>query len=185
MRDADLRRWADSLRPSHSVSRRTWLATDSCPPGLGLEELLPLLGEVVVRPGGAEVAAGVDAVDLDDLVGDGPQERPVVGGDDVAERGGPQQPFQPDDAGQVEVVGRLVEQQQVGLAGELAGQGQPLAPAAGEDVGRLVRVGEADLGQRDGGPASRSCVFDRVVGEGGEHDGAGGLAGGNTSSWGT
>ena len=29
IRDRDFRRWADSLRDSHSVSRRTWLATAS------------------------------------------------------------------------------------------------------------------------------------------------------------
>ena len=62
-----------------------------------------------------------------------------MGGDEVAEGGGAQQPFQPDDAGQVEVVGRLVEQQQVGPADQFAGQGQPLAPAAGKDVGRPGR----------------------------------------------
>ena len=148
------------------------------PARLGFEELLAPLGEVVVGAGGAEVAAGVDAADLDHLVGDGPQERPVVRGDQVAERGGPQQPLQPDDARQVEVVGRLVEQQQVGLADQLAGQGQPLAPAAGEDVGRLVGVGEADLRQRDGRPRFALVVLDRLVGEGGEQHLADGLAGG-------
>ena len=101
-----------------------------------------------------------------------------MGGDEVAERGGPQQPFQPDDAGQVEMVGRLVEQQQVGPADQFAGQGQPLAPAAGEDVGRLVGVGEADLGERDGGAGFAFVVLDRLVGEGGEQHVADGLAGG-------
>ena len=132
------------------------------PAGLAFEKLLAPLDELVVGAGDAEVAAGVDAADLDHLVGDRPQERPVVGGDEVAERGGPQQPLQPDDARQVEMVGRLVEQQQVGPADQFAGQGQPLAPAAGEDVGRLVGVGEADLRQGDGGPGFALVVLDRL-----------------------
>ena len=108
-------------------------------PGLAFEELLALVREVVVAALGTERAAGIDAADLDDLVGDGAQERAVVRGDEVAERRGAQQPFEPDDAGQVEVVGRLVQQQQVGLAGQFAGQGEPLPPAAGERARRAGR----------------------------------------------
>ena len=178
MRDAGLARLGRCLAAEPLRLAADLVGDRLLPPGLGFEELLAPLGELVVGAGGAEVAAGVDAADLDDLVGDGPQERPVVGGDEVAERGGPQQPFQPDDARQVEVVGRLVEQQQVGPADQLAGQGQPLAPAAGEGVGRLVGVGEADLRQGDGGPRLALVVLDRLVGEGGEQHLADGLAGG-------
>ena len=67
------------------------------------------------------------------------------------------------------MVGRLVEQQEVGLADEFAGQGEPLPPAAGEGVGRLVGVGEADLRQGDGGAGLALVVLEVVVGEGGEH----------------
>ena len=92
-------------------------------PSLGFEELLAPLDELVVGAASAEEAARIDAVDLDHLVGDRAQERPVVGGDQVAEGGSPQQPLQPDDAGQIEMVGRLVEQQQVGLASQSRGPG--------------------------------------------------------------
>ena len=155
------------------------------PAGLALEELLALEHEVVVEAGAAEVAAGVDPADLDHLVGDGPQERPVVGGDEVAERRGAQQAFQPDDARQVEVVGRLVEQQQVGLADQLARQRQPLAPAAGEHVGRLVGVGEADLGQRDRRPRLALVLLDRLVGQRSQQHVRTVSPGANTSSWAT
>ena len=67
------------------------------------------------------------------------------------------------------MVGRLVEQQQIGPADQFAGQGQPFAPAAGEDVGRLVGIGEADLRQRDGGSGFALVVLDRFAGEGGQH----------------
>ena len=74
-----------------------------------------------------------------------------MGGDEVAEVRVAQQPFEPDDAGQVEVVCRLVHEQEVGLTGEFAGEGESLSPAAGECVGRLVRVGEAHPREGNGG----------------------------------
>src|SRR5262249_13479933 len=55
---------------------------------LGVEELLPALGELVVGTRSAEVAARVSAAHLDDLVGDAAEEGAVVGGDEVAERRG-------------------------------------------------------------------------------------------------
>ena len=100
-----------------------------------------------------------------------------MGGDEVAEVRVAQQPFEPDDAGQVEVVGRLVHEQEVGLTGEFAGEGEPLAPAAGEGVGRLVRVGEAHPREGDGGAGLALAVLEAVGGEGGEHGLAGGEAG--------
>jgi ABC-type cobalamin/Fe3+-siderophores transport system ATPase subunit len=132
------------------------------------QELLPPVGELVIGAGSPEAAAGVSPIDLDDLVGDRSQKRSVVGDDHAAEGGGPQEALQPDDAGQVEVVGRLVEQQQVGPADQFAGQGQPLAPASGEDVGRLVGVGEADLRQGDDGAGLAFVLFDVFVSQGGQ-----------------
>ena len=60
------------------------------------------------------------------------------------------------------MVGRLVEQQQVGFAGERAGEGQPLPPAAGERSRRLVRIVEPSLRQRDRGPGFALVVFEMV-----------------------
>jgi hypothetical protein len=60
--------------------------------------------------------------------------------------------FQPEDGVEVEVVGRFVEQQEVGAAGEGAGEVQANPPAAGE-IGhrtRKVGVGEAQAVQHFG-----------------------------------
>ena len=61
--------------------------------------------------------------------------------------------LQPQRAFEVEVVGRLVEQQQVGLRKQHRGQRHAHAPAAGERRGRpLLRVGvEAEAGKDGGG----------------------------------
>src|SRR5205823_1024031 len=77
--------------------------------------------------------------------------------------------LEPDDAGQVEMVGRLVQQQQVGPAGEFACQGQTLAPAAREDIHRLVRVAEARLTQRDGSAGPTLMILDQLVLNRGKH----------------
>src|SRR5262249_40611612 len=109
--------------------------------------------------------------------GDGRGGRRVVGGEEVPEVGAGGRPFGPQDAGQVEVVGRLVHQEEVGLAGEFPGEGEPLPPAAGQRVGRLVRVGEAHPREGDGGAGVALVVLEVVGGAGGEHGGAGGVAG--------
>ena len=63
----------------------------------------------------------------------------------------PQQLLEPEDALDVEVVRRLVEQEQLGLAGQRAGDGQPLLPSAGERGHGLLGVLEPGLahGHRD------------------------------------
>ena len=91
-----------------------------------LKKLLAPADEFIVGTGSAEKAAGIDAIDLDYLVSDRPEKCSIVRGDQVAERSSTQQPLQPDDAWQVEMIGRLVEQQQIGLADKFAGQSQPL-----------------------------------------------------------
>jgi hypothetical protein len=127
---------------------------------LRFQERLALVREVVVPAGRPEHPRRVDAADLDHLVGNGPQERPVVGRREVAERRTAEHLFEPHDPRQVEVVGRLVEQQKVRLAGEFAGQRKPLAPAAGEGVGPLVLVVKPDLRQCDG---RRGFVLERLA----------------------
>ena len=61
--------------------------------------------------------------------------------------------LQPQRAFEVEIVGRLVEQQKVGLGKQHRGQRHAHAPAAGEGRGRpLLRVGvEAEAGEDGGG----------------------------------
>ena len=67
--------------------------------------------------------------------------------------------FQPERCLQVEVVGRFVEQQQVGVGEQRGRQGHAHAPAAGEflDRARLGGLVEAQAGE-DGGGAGRSCI---------------------------
>jgi hypothetical protein len=59
------------------------------------------------------------------------------------------QAFQPDQRVEVEVVGRFVEQQQVGRAHQRARQLQAHAPAAGEAVDRVVELGRLEAETED------------------------------------
>ena len=95
---------------------------------LRLEKILTPAGKRIVRAGSAEETTGIDAIDLDYLVGHCPEKGAIVRGDQVAESSLTQQPLQPDNARQVEMIGRFVEQQQVGPADKFTGQSQPLAP---------------------------------------------------------
>ena len=76
----------------------------------------------------------MDAVDLDHALGDGLEEPAVVADHQIREALGAEQGLEPDDAGEVEVIGRLVEEQHGGRPGELADDREPLPPAAGERV---------------------------------------------------
>ena len=108
---------------------------------LGLALLLagqPLL--LLLQPGGVVALPGdaVAAVQLQDPAGDVIQEIPVVGhGDD---RPGVifQVLFQPGNRLCVQVVGRLVEQQDIGLFEQQAAQGDAPALAPGEDRHRGI-----------------------------------------------
>ena len=62
-----------------------------------------------------------------------------------------QDPLQPLDPAQVEVVGRLVHEDHVGVLHEDLRDRQPLAPAARELAGGLGEVREADLAEDDPG----------------------------------
>ena len=89
-----------------------------------------------------------------------------MGRDEVAERRRAEQLFEPHHARKVEVVGRLVHQQEVRFAGQFAGHREPLPPPAGQRVGRLVEVLKAHLGERDRGASFALVVFEVVVSEG-------------------
>ena len=131
------------------------LASACCAGLLGGEELLPLLEEVAVRAVDAEVPLGVGAVQLDRRGWSTfSRKYAVVADEHERERRVRQQLFEPEDAFEVEVVRRLVEQQQVRLADQLAGDRQPLSPAAGQRVDRLVGVAEPDLAEQDVAPRS-------------------------------
>ena len=128
-------------------------------------------------------AAGVDAGDdLPHVGADGVQEPAVVGNGDQGAGGpatraveaGPQVAGEPVHALDVEVVGGLVEDDDVGAAGEDRGQGDAaaLAPGEGGDVGGQVEVGDeagVDVTHgRVGGP----LVLGGLAVDGGAHGGA-------------
>ena len=78
----------------------------------------------------------------------------------AGERG--QHAFEPVDRGKIEMVGRLVEQQDVGIADQRAGQRRPPALAARERA-EPPRAVEADLRQHGvdadarGSPSAATC----------------------------
>ncbi len=97
---------------------------------LPAQALLLLLqpARIVALPGDA-----VAAVQFEDPAGDVVEEVAVVGDGDDGPRIALQVLLQPGDGLGVEVVGRLVEQQDVGLLQQQAAQGDPPLLAAGED----------------------------------------------------
>ena len=103
--------------------------------GLGEEELLLLFEEVAVAAFHAKDAVGPGAVDLRHIVDHVVEEVAVVADDDAGEGGVGEELFEPGDAFEIEVVGGLVEEEQVGLADEFAGDGEAALPAAGEGFG--------------------------------------------------
>ncbi|MNJ46401.1 hypothetical protein D3C77_415290 [compost metagenome] len=120
--------------------------------GLGL--LLHDLGGPVVELDEALVqGADLAAFQPVDGVGDAVQEGAVVADDQQGETGLDQLVLEQFDGQDVEVVGRLVQQQQVGLFGEGLGEGGAADLAAGQPLRRLVRVEAEGLQPAFGGPA--------------------------------
>ena len=133
---------------------------------------------VVVPAGGAEVPAGVDAADLDDLVGDGPEERPVVGGDEVAEAASRSSRSSQTMPGRSRwLVGSSSSSRSGSRASSRARASRFRQPPERVSAGWSGSA-KPDLREGDGGPRLALVVLEVVVGEGGEHDVAGGLAGG-------
>ena len=98
-------------------------------------------------------AAGDAAVEPDGGARKTFEQPPVVADDDEAGAQAGQLPFQPFDAGEIKMVGRLVEQQDVGARGEGAGQRGAAGLAAGERRG-VFRAAEAERAQQGGGPVA-------------------------------
>ena len=85
--------------------------------------------------------------------------RPGLPGEDV---------LQPEDAVHVEVVGRLVQQEHVGVARQLAGDRDPLLPAGGQPVHGAAALREAPPAQRERQAAGPLGLVDRGQ-RGGQH----------------
>ena len=102
---------------------------------------------------------------LQDVVGDALEESPVVGDDQHAGVRDPEEVFQPFDRLQVEVIGRLVEEEKVGLLQEEAGQREPspLSATQGARRERLVGLGESDAVEDLGNPAVIGVAVEPLV----------------------
>ena len=70
--------------------------------------------------------------------------------------------FQPERAFEIEIVGRLVEQQEIGRGEQRGGERHPHPPAAGKfrDRARLIRGREAEAGQDRGRARRRRMRID-------------------------
>ena len=92
---------------------------------------------------GAEVARAGEqpaAVEFDDARRHAVEETPVVGDEDDARRRADQELFQPLDGADVEVVGRLIEQEQVGRHRQRLREREALLLPAGECADACVRI---------------------------------------------
>ena len=110
-----------------------------------LVALLCLLFQRVVAPGfemgeAAIQPAGGTAVEPDDAAGERFEQAPIMADQHHGGAQGGQFRLQPGDGGQVEVVGRLVQQQDIGRGGEHPGQGGAACFAAGQAGGVLGAV---------------------------------------------
>ena len=94
--------------------------------------------------------ARVAAVEPHGCPRDALQEAAVVRDDDDCRRRAVQLVFQPLDRGEIEMVGRLIEQQDVGLRGDRAGKGGAARLAAGK-LGRLFLAGQPEMVEQIGG----------------------------------
>ena len=130
-----------ALERTHSSSsvRRFCILASLRPSTASRGRLLLQVGRVV-----ALVRVGPAAVELEDPLGHVVQEVPVVGDRDDGAGVLGQVLLQPLHALRVEVVGRLVEQQQVGLLQQQLAQRDPAALTAGElgDVGVRRRAAQ-------------------------------------------
>ena len=121
----------------HTSSWASFLSKRACCRASAASELLAPLQERRVVAGPVVEPA---AVELDDPGGQPLEEDPVVGDEDERAAVAEQEVLEPADRLDVEVVGRLVEQQDVGLGDERPGQQHAPLHARGEVVEPRVGV---------------------------------------------
>ena len=117
---------------------------------LRFENNFPAFEKIGIIARNSQAAAFKNRIDFDDAIGDVVEKVTIVCDDKVGELSGFQEVFEPEDAFEVEMVGGLVKQEQVGFEDELAGESESFFPAAGERVDRDSRVGKSDFGEDDG-----------------------------------
>jgi len=106
--------------------------------GLGVQELTLGFQEAAVAAVDPERAVRVDAIQLDHGGRDVLEKVAVVTDHHAREARLLQHAFEPVDAGEVEMVGGLVQQDDVRRLQQRLDDGEPLLPAAGQ--GRRVRI---------------------------------------------
>src|SRR6476469_3889437 len=161
-----------SPSPVRSVARQLAVGDTVRTGGLGTQalDLVGLVGlEVALEP------VPVGRVLLGALVGedvrrDPVEEPPVVGDDDRTARELEQRVLERAEGLDVEVVGRLVEEQEVAALLEGEGEVEAVALAAGEDAGELLLVGALEAELRNVGPRRDLDVSDCHVVEAVGHD---------------
>ena len=89
----------------------------------------------------AAVTGEFSVLDMQRHRGDGIKKFAVVADDDHGSLIALEPGFEPDQRVEIEVVGRFVEQQQIGRTHQRASQLQTHAPAAGEAIDRIVQLG--------------------------------------------
>jgi hypothetical protein len=119
--------------------------------------LLALFEQIAVAAVGTEIPIYIRGTQLDDPVAGVFEEIAIVADEQERKPGRSEQFFQPEDRLHIEVIGRLVHQQQVRLGGQLAGDRQPLFPAPRERAGELIEIDKSGLSERDS-RASREFV---------------------------
>src|SRR6266853_414090 len=126
--------------------------------GLGFEtfRLLFPIGAVVAR-----IRAQVSAVEIDDPQRDRIEEAPVVRDEQHAAREAKQRLFQPFDRGEIEMVGRFVEEEQIGCHDEGARQRHALLQAARELRYGIV-FGKLQAAERGGYPVLKAPAVARI-----------------------
>ena len=126
----------------------------------------------------AEKAVFIGAIEFDHMVGHIFQKITVVADDHAGEGGVLQQRFEPFNSGEIEMVGRLVQQQNIGLLDERFGDRQAFFPAAGERGGGNFIIFEA--GAAEGFRSAKSEIGFRHAGffERGFDHGISGFSGG-------
>ena len=143
--------------PAHEIGQRLLVR------GLVSQQLVALLQKLAVPPLDLQQPLGVHAIELQHAPRDVLQEVAVVTDDHERLRLAFQERLQPEDRFHVEMVGRLVEQQDVRLESQFARDGQPLPPTAGERVGGNGSIGEAGFAEGAGDARGFLVVVERLL----------------------
>ncbi len=114
-------------------------ASQVAPDGLGHRRpLLPFAAGLEVRRVTTFVQVAVATVDLEHPRRDPVQDVAIVTDDDQAAAEGGQPLLEPDDGAEVQMVGRFIQDEQVGLGDEDLGERHPLGLAARERLHRRI-----------------------------------------------